>query len=396
MVVPIAQPSSSEKEMQEVTPCSPTMDTVKEQSPQTVPMPMPMPMPMPTQGVDVGQSPLPPPILQQPGGAMPVPPPISQQPIAGPGGPDPATQSYFPQSLQWMQVPAPNTVSNDCSPGLERLFQLSQVIICPDIQQQELFMPMFRSKYQVKNNAGQLIYYAIEDNVTTAINMYGYDLAEIALYDSMERKVMQLSRAPSGEVSGCLSAILYKLNVACPPENMIGSVVQTSIFGPKHAVTSPNGVTELAINGPGHCCAIRAAEGYLNFPIISKSGKVIGNVAKHLPNMGNLQCNMEVNFPTDLHPNFKALLVGFAIIMDHLMIARHRYNLIHPAYYGTAAHSSSVFSGSSSHVHHRHRMHHHGMHHHGMHHHHHGIHHHHHGIHHHHAGAHHSHHFRHR
>lgn len=26
------------------------------------------------------------------------------------------------------------------------------------------------------------------------------------------------------------------------------------MFGPKHTITSPNGVHQIAINGPGHCC----------------------------------------------------------------------------------------------------------------------------------------------
>ena len=29
---------------------------------------------------------------------------------------------------------------------------------------------------------------------------------------------------------------------------------RSSIFGPQHTITSPNGVHQLAINGPGRCC----------------------------------------------------------------------------------------------------------------------------------------------
>ncbi|RDD35884.1 Phospholipid scramblase 2, partial [Trichoplax sp. H2] len=255
-------------------------------------------------------------------------PPISQQPIAGVGGPNPTTQSGIPQQLTWMPLPAPNTVSNDCPTGLERLSQISQVIISPDIGKSEhkdfivshfsrftikhglktpinltprwryiydcrtvIFMPTFQNKYQVKNNAGQLIYYAAEDNTITMdiMSWKAYNLAEIGLYDSNERKVIQLSRVLTGEVAGCFGANYFKIHIASPPEVMIGKIIQTSACGPKHAVTSPNGIIELALNGPGHCCATPLEEGSLSFQIISKSGTEIGSIGKYFPTMERYQ-----------------------------------------------------------------------------------------------------------
>ncbi|EDV19064.1 uncharacterized protein TRIADDRAFT_62485 [Trichoplax adhaerens] len=289
MNVPMAQPPLSEKEIQEVTPSSPSMNTLQEKSPQIVPTPMPR--------MDISRSPLPPPILQQPEGAIPVRPPISQQPIAGVRGPNPTTQSSIPQQLTWMPLPAPNTVSNDCPTGLERLSQISQVIISPDIGKSELFMPTFQNKYQVKNNAGQLIYYAVEDNTITMdiMSWNGYNLAEIGLYDSNERKVIQLSRVPTGKVAACFDPNFYKIHIASPPEVMIGKIVQMSACGPKHVVTSPNDIIELLLNGPGHCYATPLEEGSLSFQIISESGTEIGSMGKYFPTMGRFQCDMEVN-----------------------------------------------------------------------------------------------------
>ena len=56
--------------------------------------------------------------------------------------------------------------------------------------------------------------------------MFGFQMMEIGVYDCNNNKVMQWSRTLSSTGIGCLANNTYKLNISCPPGNIIGSVIQ--------------------------------------------------------------------------------------------------------------------------------------------------------------------------
>ncbi|EDV26190.1 uncharacterized protein TRIADDRAFT_56036 [Trichoplax adhaerens] len=167
----------------------------------------------------------------------------------------------YSESIIWMPKFSEVATSASCTPGLECLSQLDQVLIHPIIDKLELLSATIQSKYDIKNKDGQMIFKGIEDISASLIRYSGYDCIAIDLYDCYQTKVLRISRTTSDNL--CFATNFYNLNIISPPENIIG--------GLSHQIN-----TELLKE-------------------IIHNGNNVGNITKQTPENGNLVGNVEVN-----------------------------------------------------------------------------------------------------
>uniref|UniRef100_H2ZS00 Phospholipid scramblase n=1 Tax=Latimeria chalumnae TaxID=7897 RepID=H2ZS00_LATCH len=201
-----------------------------------------------------------------------------------------------------------------CPPGLEYLTQIDQILI------HQLSVEVFtgfeeNSKFEIKNNLGQKVYFAAEENDCCNRSCCGSSRSfTIKVMDSTGRNVMVASRP--------LSCCLQVLEVQAPPGIPIGYVVQEwHPWLPMFTIQDERRVAVLKIVGPCNTCSyfsdvdfkVKALDGR---SIVSKIRKqCTGLVRERTTNADDFG----IQFPMDLDVKMKAVMVGACFLIDFIL-----------------------------------------------------------------------------
>ena len=240
---------------------------------------------------------------------------------AAPSYPMPQQQMVVQQPLMQSYAPNPHI-----PPGLEHLVSLDQLFIKQKVELLEAFVGFeTNNKYTIKNTSGQKCFYAVEDVDCCTRNCCGPSRPfEMKIFDTNQRQVAQFSRPFRCSNFWC-PCFLQRLEVCCPPGNVVGYVEQDwSIFAPKFRITNATGDTILKIEGP--FCTTQLC-GAVEFKVLSRDGAVeVGRISKE---WGGLVREMftdadkfDISFPMDLDVKMKMVMMGACFLIDFMFFEK--------------------------------------------------------------------------
>lgn len=244
--------------------------------------------------------------------------PIVQQPI--PGG-----KTYGPTPGDgWIQVPS--QIPINCPPGLQYLTTVDSLFVKQKVELLEAFIGFeTNNKYTIKNNLGQKVYFAVEENDCCNRNCCGSSRSfDMRILDHAKNEVVHFRRDLACD-SCWFPCCLQVLEVFSPPGHRIGTVEQTwSLFTPEFDVKNESGQCVLKIEGPvcryGIC-------GNVEFKILSNDkSAVVGKISKQ---WGGLIREMftdadafGISFPLDLDVRMKAVMLGACFLIDFMFFEK--------------------------------------------------------------------------
>ncbi|XP_068626328.1 phospholipid scramblase 2 isoform X1 [Battus philenor] len=241
------------------------------------------------------------------------------------GYPAPIVQQPVPQGPPggWMTIP--RGLSN-CPPGLEYLSMIDQLLMHQKVELLEAFTGFeTNNKYTVKNNVGQKVYYAVEDNDCCTRNCCGpMRPFEMKIMDNFQNEVIHLHR-PLACDSCCCPCWLQSMEVTAPPGTVIGSIEQEwSIFQPSYVIKNAAGDVVLRIKGP--CCTFSIC-GDVEFHVYSKDGETkVGKITKQWSGLAREFFTdsdyFGITFPMDLDVRIKAVLLGACFLIDFMFFEK--------------------------------------------------------------------------
>ncbi|XP_047450978.1 phospholipid scramblase 1-like [Mugil cephalus] len=206
--------------------------------------------------------------------------------------------------------------------GLEYLAHIDQVLIHQKVDLAEMIIGWeTNNAYTVKNNMGQQVFTAVEENDIFTMQACGPARPfTIHLYDNMRREVLTLIR-PLKCSSCCFPCCLQELEVQSPPGNPIGFVEQTwHPFLPKFTILNEARSHQLTIKGP--CCTCRCMSDVVFEVRSPDESAAVGQISKQWG--GFMQegfsdgDNFGVSFPMDLDVKTKAVMVGACFLIDFM------------------------------------------------------------------------------
>ncbi|XP_073215842.1 phospholipid scramblase 1-like isoform X2 [Lepidochelys kempii] len=111
----------------------------------------------------------------------------------GPGVPPVQNQPSGTSGAAWIPAPPPTL---NCSPGLEYLSQIDQILVHQQIELLEVLTGFeTNNKYEIKNSLGQRVYFAAEENDCCTRNCCGPSRSfTIRIIDNMGQEVITLQR----------------------------------------------------------------------------------------------------------------------------------------------------------------------------------------------------------
>jgi hypothetical protein len=232
------------------------------------------------------------------------------------------------QSLPVVQQPlmqsyAPNP---HVPPGLEHLVTLDKLFIKQKVELLEAFVGFeTNNKYTIKNSSGQKCFYAVEDVDCCTRNCCGPSRPfEMKIFDPNQREIAHFSRPLRCDSCWC-PCFLQKLEVCCPPGNVVGYVEQEwSIFSPKFRITNAAGETILRIEGP--FCTFTIC-GAVEFKVLSRDGAVeVGKISKEwggfVREMFTDADKFGISFPVDLDVKMKMVMMGACFLIDFMFFEK--------------------------------------------------------------------------
>lgn len=241
------------------------------------------------------------------------PPVINQQPTyPAPGGGAP------PIGGDWMPLPPQQVLIPNCPPGLEYLTTVDSLYIKQKVELLEAFIGFeTNNKYTIKNNLGQKVFWAIEDNDCCTRNCCGPARPfEMQITDAHHQEVIHLSRDLRCD-SCCCPCCLQRLEVTSPPGNVIGTIEQDwSILSPVFSIKNESGETVLKIEGP--FCTFSIC-GDVEFKLMTLDGKQVGKISKQWSGFAReLFTDSDffgITFPMDLDVKMKAVMIGACFLI---------------------------------------------------------------------------------
>lgn len=218
----------------------------------------------------------------------------------------------------WMPLPQQQVLIPNCPPGLEYLTTIDSLFVKQKVELLEAFIGFeTNNKYTIKNNMGQKVFWAVEDNDCCTRNCCGPARPfELQITDAHHQEVIHLSR-PLRCDSCCCPCCLQVLEVSSPPGNVIGTVEQDwSIFSPSFSIKNEAGETVLKIEGP--CCTFSIC-GAVEFKLMTLDGKQVGKISKQWSGFAREMFTdsdfFGINFPGDLDVRMKAVMLGACFLI---------------------------------------------------------------------------------
>jgi len=204
-------------------------------------------------------------------------------------------------------------------PVLENLVTIDQFFVKQKVELLEAFVGFeTNNKYSVKSASGQELFYAVEDVDCCTRNCCRPSRPfEMKIFNANQREVAHFSRPLRCDSCWC-PCFLQKLEVCCPPGNVVGYVEQEwSICSPKFRITNAAGDTILRIEGPFCTFSICGA---VEFQVLSRDGKVqVGKISKQWSGLAREMFtdadNFGISFPMDLDVKMKMVMIGACFLI---------------------------------------------------------------------------------
>nr|XP_060627535.1 phospholipid scramblase 1-like [Anolis sagrei ordinatus] len=218
-------------------------------------------------------------------------------------------------------MPAPPPLLN-CPPGLEYLSQIDRLLLHQKIEILEILTGLETwNRYEIKNDAGQRMYYALEENNFCTLFCWGTARPfTIRIFNNLAQEIIQLTR-PLRCSRCCFPCCLQKLEVQAPPGTPIGYVIQNWDFClPKFTLQNEAHVDILKIVGPFLVCSCGAD---VLFDLMSLDGKSnVGRISKLwgglVKEMFTDADDIGVQFPLNLDIKMKAVTLAAAFLIDFM------------------------------------------------------------------------------
>ncbi|XP_060130476.1 phospholipid scramblase 2 isoform X1 [Zootoca vivipara] len=305
--------------------------------------------------------------------------------VPGPPATYSALQVQYQPNVPVVWMPPPPAIPK-CPPGLEYLSQLDHLSIQQQIELMEMISGLETcNRYEIKNSAGQMVYFAAEENDDFNLNCYGpLRSFTIKFYDSACQPIMQLSRDFQCSICCCpCICCLQELEVQAPLGTIIGYVKQKwHPFLPKFVLQNEAREKVLTMTGP--CVPCRCWQD-IHFEVKTLDGKsTVGTINRQWTGLAREAATdasiFDVQFPMDLDIKMKAITMGACMLMDFMFFERtgnrnrrRRGGVHHGIHHGAGVHHG-IHHGAGVHhgIHHGAGVHH-GIHHgagvhHGIHH----------------------------
>ncbi|XP_029473210.1 phospholipid scramblase family member 5-like [Rhinatrema bivittatum] len=204
--------------------------------------------------------------------------------------------------------------------------ELDQIIIHQQVELLEVILGTETSnKYEIKNNLGQRVYFAMEENVFFDRNFCGPIRSfTMRITDNKGREVINVIRPL--RCNSCLfPCYLQELEVQAPPGATVGFIVQNwDPLLPKFTIQNEGREDVLRIIGPYTTCG---CFGDVDFEVKTlNEDSTIGKISKYWSGFVNdvftNADNFGIQFPVDLDVKMKAAMMGACFLID-LMFFDH-------------------------------------------------------------------------
>ncbi|KAG8445326.1 hypothetical protein GDO86_010204, partial [Hymenochirus boettgeri] len=204
-------------------------------------------------------------------------------------------------------------------PGLEHLSKMQQIIIHQQTELLGVFLGTEKSsKYEIKDNFGQRLYFAKEENEYLNKNICGpLRPFTIRISNNRGQDVITVIR-PLRCISCCFPCYLQELEIQAPPGTTAGFIVQKwDPFLPVFMIQNESKEDVLKIIGPYVTCS---CFGDVNFEIKTLNEEsIIGKISKYWSGFVNdvftNADNFGIEFPVYLDVKLKAALVGACFLI---------------------------------------------------------------------------------
>lgn len=226
--------------------------------------------------------------------------------------------------IMWMTGPTPMP---NCPPGLEYLAQLDNIHVLQHFEALELMTGFeTNNRYDVKNNANQMVYMVTEDTDDFTRNAYR-NLRPFVLRvtDYMGREVMTMQRPFRCTCCCfCCPSARQELEVQCPPGVSIGFVAEHwNLCRATYSIQNEKKESVLRVRGP---CATYGCGSDSVFEVKSLDGvSQVGSIVRKwnglLSTMGDAD-HFEIHFPLDLDVKMKAMIFGACFLIDFMYFER--------------------------------------------------------------------------
>ncbi|CAH1731042.1 phospholipid scramblase 2-like [Aphis gossypii] len=221
----------------------------------------------------------------------------------------------------WMAIP--QAIPQNCPNGLQYLSTINQLFVTQQVEVIETLVGFeTNNKYSIKNDAGQKVYYAVEENDCCTRNCCDEIRPfEMKILDNYQNEVIHLSR-PLACQSCCFPCCLQKMEVFSPPGCLVGTVEQNwSILKPIFTIRNAANEEVLKIEGP--ICEYSMCGCDVEFKILSKDKTtVIGRISKQwsgfLREVFTDADFFGITFPMDLDVQMKAVMLGACMLIDYM------------------------------------------------------------------------------
>ena len=211
-------------------------------------------------------------------------------------------------------------------PGLEFLTTLDKLIVKQQFEMLEAFIGFETSnKYSVKAGSGQKVFYAVEDTDCCTRNCCGPSRPfDMKILDMHQNEVIHFNRPLRCDSCWC-PCFLQRLEVSCPPGNVVGYVTQEwTICKPAFRIENAAGDTVLRIEGP--FCTFSMC-GSVDFKVMSRDGEVeVGKISKKWSGLAREfftdADKFGISFPGDLDVKMKAVMLGACFLIDFMFFEK--------------------------------------------------------------------------
>ncbi|KAJ1088406.1 hypothetical protein NDU88_001563 [Pleurodeles waltl] len=205
-------------------------------------------------------------------------------------------------------------------PGLGQLSKLEQVIIHQQVELLGVLLGTETSnKYEIKNNLGQRVYFAIEENAFFDRTFCGPVRSfTMRIADNKGQEVIHVIRPLRCNSCWC-PCYLQELEVQAPPGSTVGFIIQNwNPYQPKFTIQNERKEDVLRIIGP---CATCGCFGDVDFEVKTLNEKsTIGKISKYFSGFVNdvftNADNFGIQFPVDLDVKIKSVMIGACFLID--------------------------------------------------------------------------------
>uniref|UniRef100_G1KKS0 Phospholipid scramblase n=1 Tax=Anolis carolinensis TaxID=28377 RepID=G1KKS0_ANOCA len=177
------------------------------------------------------------------------------------------------------------------------------------------------NRYEIKNDIGQRVYYALEENNFCTLFWLGAARPfTIKIFNNLGQEIIQLTR-PLRCSKCCYPCCLQKLEVQAPPGTPIGYVIQNwDLCLPKFTLQNEAQQDILKIVGP---CIVFSCGSDIPFDLMSLDEESnVGRISKlwggFVKEMFTDADDIGVQFPMDLDIKMKAVILGAVFLIDFM------------------------------------------------------------------------------